>query len=36
MAKKGMKRIERTHAKPKNKQLPVPAIESKTNSEKAK
>ncbi len=34
MAKKGMKRIERTHTKPKNDQPPVPEIQGKAKSGK--
>lgn len=38
MAKKGMKRPERTHTKPKNEEPPVPEIQgkAKTTKEKAK
>ena len=38
MAKKGMKRPEWTHTKPKNKELPIPEIQgkAKTTKEKAK
>lgn len=34
MAKKGMKRIERTHTKPRNEQPPVPEIQGKAKSGK--
>ena len=34
MAKKGMKRIERTHTQPKNEMPPVPEIEGKAKSGK--
>ena len=38
MAKQGMKRIERTHVKPRNEVAPVPEIQgkAKTTKEKAK
>ncbi len=36
MAKKGMKRIERTHTEPKNDMPPVPEIEGKAKSGKEK
>lgn len=35
MAKKGMKRIDRTHTRPKNDQPPVPEIEGKAKHAKA-
>ena len=34
MAKKGMKRIDRTHTKPKNEVAPVPEIQGKAKSGK--
>ncbi len=36
MAKQGMKRIDRTHTKPKNDQPPVPEIQGKAKHGKAK
>lgn len=35
MAKKGMKRISRTHTKPRNSEPPVPEIQGKAKSGKA-
>ncbi|MGN0459094.1 MAG: hypothetical protein ACI4IL_09000, partial [Eubacterium sp.] len=34
MAKKGMKRVERTHTKPRNEQAAVPEIQGKAKSSK--
>ena len=36
MAKKGMKRIDRTHTKPRNDVAPVPGIQGKAKSSKEK
>ena len=36
MAKQGMKRIDRTHTKPKNDEPPVPEIQGKAKSGKVK
>lgn len=36
MAKKGMKRIDRTHVKPRNEMPPVPEIQGKAKSGKEK
>lgn len=36
MAKKGMKRIDRTHTKPRNEQPPVPEIQGKAKHTKDK
>ena len=36
MAKQGMKRIERTHVKPRNEMPPVPEIQGKAKSGKEK
>ncbi len=36
MAKQGMKRPQRTHTKPKNKQPPVPEIQGEAKSGKKK